>query len=76
MSEEQLRLMAKIIICLCSITDIYAPYNAWGINVGQCRFCGVVGEMRYPDVFYDHKPGCIMLLAKQLAESLPKETSK
>lgn len=54
-SEEQLRLIAKIVIGLCHLADVYAPYNAWGLNVSQCRFCGVIGEMRYPDVFYDHK---------------------
>jgi hypothetical protein len=70
MNDEQLRLMARILLGLCQIADIYAPYNAWGIDVGQCRFCGVVGEMHYPDIFYKHKPECFMALAKQLLDSL------
>lgn len=70
MTEKQLQLIAKIVIGLCKIADIYAPYHAWGVNVGQCRYCGVIGEMRYPDIFYDHKPECLMPLAKQLYESL------
>lgn len=74
MSDEQLKLMATIVLGLCSVIDIIEPYYDFGrINLGRCRLCGVVGELHYPDIFYDHKPGCLMTLAGQLQKSLQEK---
>lgn len=74
MSEEQLRLMAQVVLGLYQIADLYTPYNTFGIDVGRCRYCGVVGEMRsYPDISYAHDPKCIAPMAQQLFESLKEQ---
>lgn len=76
MSEEQLRLMARLIIDFYATADYAVPYNSWGVNVGQCRYCGAVGVVHYPDIHYDHTPECPMTLAKQLHQSLQTEEQK
>lgn len=77
MTDEQLKLMATIVLSLCSAIDIIKPYYSYGnINVGQCGLCGVVGDLHYPDIFYDHKPGCLMTLAGQLQKSLQEKEQK
>lgn len=74
MTDEQLRLMAQVLIGMCAASDWIIPYNSWGANVGQCRYCGTVGRTRHGiDIEYEHKDTCVILLCEQLDQSLAKE---
>jgi hypothetical protein len=70
MTDEQLNLMARVLLGLCAAFDCIEPYNWFGVNAGRCRLCGVVGDLCYPDIFYEHKSECLMSIAGQLQKSL------
>jgi tetrahydromethanopterin S-methyltransferase subunit E len=52
----------------------YLPHIAYGVNVGQCPFCHVTGELHYgAGVTYQHMPACAFTLNDQLQQSLRDE---
>jgi hypothetical protein len=79
-TDEQLRLMVRLLVGLYAMGDFVLPYNSFGVNVGRCRCCGVVGKVCYPmgdfDIRYDHTQECLISQAEQLRQSLAKEPSE
>lgn len=79
MSEEQLLLITTILANLCQ-ASFAVPYYSWGnIDVGQCRWCGVVGKYKSSEINFEHKPECPISLCNRLIASLnepeePKES--
>lgn len=73
MSDEQLRLMAQVLVSFIAGSGWVIPYHAWGINVGACRYCGAVGDVQYPDILYAHKDQCPILLCARLSQSLGEQ---
>lgn len=74
MTEEEQRLMARLLLGLLTTIDPLAPFQTWGVEVGRCRYCGVVGEIHYcSEIEYKHGPGCLLVLAEQLRKSIAEE---
>jgi len=65
--NEQLTLISQILSILCT-TDLYLPHNSYGTNVGQCRYCGAVGQLDYPAIRFEHREECVISLCKRLIE--------
>jgi hypothetical protein len=72
MSCEQLELVVRILGILCAAVEPYEPYHLFGANVGQCRFCRVVGKVRGGAtlIVYEHTPDCLVSLVDELQKQV------
>lgn len=68
-----LQLIVGILDGLCTAIDPIVPFIDWsGVDVGQCRYCRVAGEMHYcSETTYKHLPACVEVLRAQLRQALP-----
>jgi len=76
-TDELLRWIAAILNELCRESFIIEPHLSFaGANIGRCRSCGVLGQIR-PDgsgADYEHLPSCVVWLNGQVQHWLRDET--
>lgn len=72
MLGEQLRLIAGVLNGLLQAFPPLLPHMSLGlVNVGQCRYCGAVGEIHNTfQVRHEHTDECVLSLNARLQASL------
>lgn len=75
MTDEQLRLIARILDGLCTANPIVRHIDElFGVNVGRCRYCGVTGHfVGTSQIKHEHPDECVLALNAQLQESLKED---
>lgn len=75
MSDEQFHTIVKILTMLCAAIGPIVPYEEWGIDVGRCQFCGVIGKVRVGAFLrWEHTPECVTSLIEQLQQPIQPAT--
>lgn len=77
MTQEQLALIVQTLNAILTRGPFAAPYMSFGANVGQCIFCGAIGQIQSNlEIIYVHTDACPHTLNARLQASLQDEENK